>query len=116
MPAVPQVVSQVRRQRASVVGVLARSTGLIIKCGDGWLVGSWQRRPEFAVIPAMGGVCLDKKFDELAGKRVCDSCHKRYPLARHMFRDWMLLSTAAIAVSESPCKLVTELPLEIRTR
>ena len=34
------------------------------------------------------GSRLDKKFDELAGKRVCDSCHKRYPLARHMFQLW----------------------------
>jgi len=66
----------------------ANARGVCIKCGDGWLVGSWQRRPEFDLLPMANGSRLDKKFDELAGKRVCDSCHKKYPLAQHMFQMW----------------------------
>ena len=66
----------------------ANARGVCIKCGDGWLIGSWQCRPEYDLLPMNNGSRLDKKFDELAGKRVCDSCHKRHPLARHMFQLW----------------------------
>ena len=33
-------------------------------------------------------VCLDKDCDEQAGMCVCDSCHKKYPHAKHMFPIW----------------------------
>ena len=66
----------------------ANARGVCIKCGDRLLIGSWKRRPEYDLLPMNNGSRLDKKFDELAGKWVCDSCHKKYPLAQHMFQMW----------------------------
>ena len=59
--------------------------GVCIKCGDGWMVGSWQRRPRFILLPTN---CPDKDFDNLTGKKLCDGCHKAHPLAPHMFSVW----------------------------
>ena len=80
----------------------ANARGVCIKCGDGWLIGVWQRHSEYDLLPMGNGSRLDKKFDELAGKQVCDSCHKKYPPAQHMFQTWKP------EVTEKSVKLVSQ--------
>ena len=63
----------------------ANVCGVCIKCGDGWLVGSWQRRQKFGLLPtATGPVGTAQQFSLLNRFPSFAAAHCHPVLRRHL--------------------------------